>query len=533
MLVPLFFTLNILKQVIFNQWLLLDFLQVRGYAFNIILTSTITVFIFAVFARFKYGKQFLVMGYMLQSVYFIVNYTYYKSLSKYLFFGTLFSSSSEAYWLLKRMAVPYYWQQILLLIDLPLFLWLIYRNNGLHLKAWQLKYPLFVFLLLLSAATYKKRMPWQLFSRDWFGSTAVIRYYGLLPLQIMDYVANGKEKYNYKFGQIISGKQNNNHPNIVLIQVESLDAAIIGKKYDGRLITPFLTSLSRNSTYYKYCLSYHFGGNTSDAEFSTINNTQPLHNSVALKQLNNDYDNSFVKILKNGGYNTIAFHNNDSSFYNRSYAYPLMGYDDFIDYKKMGLGKDLCGTDEELFQYVGNKMKEANTPFFYHIITLSSHEPYMLVKLPKSTAFDGLKDDTLRNYYKSINYVDGQIENFFSKVNKENTYFIIVGDHTPLLSDHYKSTQSKISHDNKVFEFVPLLVISPQNKYITTTYKAASFLDIGPTILNISGLQFSYKAFGENLLKRDGLIKDIPFMELQYDRKTIYNRIDIYVKETN
>jgi phosphoglycerol transferase MdoB-like AlkP superfamily enzyme len=48
-----------------------------------------------------------------------------------------------------------------------------------------------------------------------------------------------------------------NNPDIFIVQVESLESEIINKKYEGSYIMPFMNSLTGESVYYPYMVSYH------------------------------------------------------------------------------------------------------------------------------------------------------------------------------------------------------------------------------------------------------------------------------------
>jgi hypothetical protein len=59
--------------------------------------------------------------------------------------------------------------------------------------------------------------------------------------------------------------------------------------------------------------------------------------------------------------------------------------------------------------------------------------------------------------------------------------------------------------DGNKIEFVPLLIISPDDTSILMEEKAAAFLDLGLTVLEAAGVEARIRSFGDNLLKPEEL----------------------------
>ena len=76
-----------------------------------------------------------------------------------------------------------------------------------------------------------------------------------------------------------------------------------------------------------------------------------------------------------------------------------------------------------------------------------------------------------------------------------------------------------------IFEFVPLIISTPDNKKFKETNSVASFLDISPTILSAAGIEFTVKTNGVNLLDLPDELPEIPFKEKLQDRSELYERI--------
>jgi phosphoglycerol transferase MdoB-like AlkP superfamily enzyme len=318
------------------------------------------------------------------------------------------------------------------------------------------------------------------------------------------------------------------HPDFVLIQVESMGAFIIDRKYKGAFVMPFLHELSGKCLFFPYTLSYHEGGFTTDCEFSVINSLEPLTDFAANWLKNYGYENSLLKRLVKDDYQTLVFHGNMGSFFNRKVTFKQMGYDKFYDIADMGLKEVSWGApDGDVFNFVKTQLPTQHEPFLYHVITMSSHEPFTLVNpYYRNDFFDSITDYHTKGYYISFSYVDSVVSSFVKSIRETNPNccIFIYGDHAPPtpFSFHKKAVYT---YDNRFFEFVPLFVITPDSRIHYETNCAASFLDIAPTVLSLSGIAYHLRTGGENLLKVPLADGPLPFRGGTYMRSELYARI--------
>jgi len=307
-----------------------------------------------------------------------------------------------------------------------------------------------------------------------------------------------------------------------------MDSNIIHHTYKGKYITPYLHALSKNSIYFPYVLSYHKAGGTSDCEFSVLNSIEPLDDFPSMKIAYYTYPNSVVRMLAGASYATHAFHGNTGSYFNRKQAFARMGFTEYHDMEKMGLSHEGWGApDDKVFRYAFNLIKTLPQPFFCYIITMTRHGPYTnAAGYYQNNDFDSIRDETARNFFNSMSYVDRTLEEFVSQIRShfENTYIFIWGDHTPNIENSYYN-QSSFHMDGKYFEFVPLIIITPDNAVYFENKHAASFLDFAPTILQISGIAFDFKTDGHALPDSTGEYRKIPYKGTEYDRAFLYEKI--------
>jgi phosphoglycerol transferase MdoB-like AlkP superfamily enzyme len=317
-------------------------------------------------------------------------------------------------------------------------------------------------------------------------------------------------------------------PDILIIQVESLDAYIVNYLHRKQFVTPYLSELSKKCMFFPYTLSYHAGGSTSDCEFSTLNSVEPLSNFPSIKLRNYNYANSLLTRLDRHGYSTIAFHGNRGTYFNRNFAFKKMGFQKFYDMFAMNIKEKGWGVpDDTVFAFVRSCLPSQKRPFFYHVITMSSHEPFTLIKpYFQAKRFNDIRDGAKRNYFNSMAYIDRELQRFVSSVKKTypKTVIFIYGDHTPTLPKcAYKKAVIRLNDQS--LEFVPLFIILPEKRVYHEKRYAASFLDIAPTVLAAAGIKDSIRTNGLNLLSTPLRNKEIPFRGHLYSRKFLYKKI--------
>lgn len=531
----LFFVLNAAKVAAFNFYIVAD--QNRGMLVYKLYTSFLLVLIFyPVILRIKSRIVFIVI-YFVQALYIVVNVTYYSYFHNYLNILQSVLLFKESFVTASHFAVPFFTFQLIVFLDLPFFAIIAFfykriYSAGTRLYLYRMATVLTSAIILISLEVKSHANGNSLKSmigNEFLGESRVVEKYGTVVNNLTGLFLKKNESElikSFRYGKEISGEaQAEEKPNIVILQVESMDSNIVNKKHGGRYVTPFLHSLKRESVYYPYMMSYHEGGCTSDAEFSVINSIEPLEEIPAIKLMNYTYPNSMIAVLRKNSYKALAFHGNGGEFFNRNVAFPKMGFDRFFDINAMKLQHAGWGApDHELGEFVTRHLKRVERPFISYVITMTSHGPFTNVRHCRpENPFPDVKDETARNYLHSMSYVDQSLREIVSRLKSEfaNTYIILYGDHTPgVKNDDYR--QASVLAEGKNFEFVPLYIITPDGKKFIETRKVASMLDIAPTALRISGVRYRIKSDGEDLLDFGGLSNEIPFQKGSYDRSYLY-----------
>lgn len=343
------------------------------------------------------------------------------------------------------------------------------------------------------------------------GTSYLASVYGILPLYTIEaysYFTREEEKprpelknipYYRKQTQLSDIQTLPKNTNVILIQVESLDAKIIDYRQQGKEVTPFLNDLKDQSYYFENFYAQKVNG-SFDADLSALTSLYPVNRSYVFRDIDLSAFQSLPLLLKERNYQTLAFHNNDRNFFNRAEAYPDLGFDQFYSQwtfreeiypvpEERGLGVN----DYDFFNSAAGIIKDAaerDRPFFAYLISLTSHTPFNFYPKEAGEEFARVNNNLVHNYFKSINFLDSSLENFISKLETagvmENTLLVIYSDHeSEIKTMEYESGRNFTLWRNvKIPYHIPLFIKHPQleNKYFE---REGTTTDIAPTILDL------------------------------------------------
>lgn len=334
--------------------------------------------------------------------------------------------------------------------------------------------------------------------------------------------------------------------NLVVLQVEALQAFVLGRSVGGVEITPNLNRLARRGLNFTETYHQTAMGNSADAEFLVNTGLFPAPSGVAYtRYAGNDY-NSIASALKAQGYSTIALHGDKPGFWNRARMYPSLSFDRFVSNKDfevdsvIGLGL----SDESFFRQAVPILKVQKKPFYAFLITLSSHYPFNmnLEKIP-DLPLGELAGTELGNYLRCIHYADLQIGAFIAGLRREGlldeSVLAVYGDHPGLTVADRPDLARFLGVPDlsdpvawKKAQRIPFIVRLPHERLRGRFSLATGQIDIGPTLGNLLGVDL-VTAFGQDLLNtrhgfvvfRNGSFMDdeawiLPEMDLAYDMKT-------------
>jgi lipoteichoic acid synthase len=298
---------------------------------------------------------------------------------------------------------------------------------------------------------------------------------------------------------------------LIYIQVESLETAVIGESVDGQEITPRLNALAKQGLYFDNYYTQVGPGNTADAEFVTLDSLYPLTNTVAFIDFAHNTYSALPALLAHNGYTTYALHGDVPDFWNRANIYPGLGYENQISESAFTATETGFPTldDDDFLSQAAQKMASFKQPFMATVITLSSHTPFIIPAKYQALQFS--KDPTLtqrqKEYLQSIHYTDAALGAFIDELQAEgitdHALIAIFGDHgssTDISSEIGTSTDTTLPALSN--SHVPLILLSPKlnAKANGVTATPGSHLDLYPTVADLLGIKPPQTVFGQDLL---------------------------------
>ncbi|MFD3156666.1 LTA synthase family protein [Haloimpatiens sp. FM7330] len=321
---------------------------------------------------------------------------------------------------------------------------------------------------------------------------------------IKTYLTNNTKPSGDKFKNVGKDK------NLIMIQVEALQEFVINQKIEGQEITPNLNRWLKRSLYFDNYYYQVAGGNTSDAEFMSLNSFYPATSGAAYYIYSGDEYNSLATELKDKKYDAAAFHGYKEGFWNRNVMYRKEGFDNFygensfnVD-EKIGLGI----SDESFLNQSLEKMKKMKEPYFSFLVTLTSHFPFEAVDKYGEFNVGKYEDTFIGNYLKSIHYTDKQLGMFLDKLEKkgmlDDSIVVLYGDHFAIPRNHANELYSFVGVNGDTefnwmkYQKVPLMIRFPNDENKGVNHVTAGQMDLYPTLANMFGLKNKYM-FGRDI----------------------------------
>ena len=288
--------------------------------------------------------------------------------------------------------------------------------------------------------------------------------------------------------------------NVIFVILESFLTAPIDLFVDGKEITPFLNSLKNDSSVYYNgnMVSDIAGGESGDGQFIYMNGLLPLRHKVTVGEAKKKILPSLPRVLteKLGISNTEIYVPTMPNMWQQADLNVVYGI------KKMYSLKDIIGdspsliNDKDMFEFAARKIDACNTPFFSIILSLSTHSPYDDFVGNNYLAGNTSLPVKYRNYLNTCHYTDEHLGAFVEALRQKGVYdnSLIV-----ICADHYAHT-GRMDMDGKISSHTPLFIIHGDINRETAWNGEFHQLDIYTTLLDLLGIDTSWKGLGHTIL---------------------------------
>lgn len=313
---------------------------------------------------------------------------------------------------------------------------------------------------------------------------------------ITAYISNQKPTYENEYTGMFEGY------NLIFITAESLGPYVVREDW-----TPMLYKMLNEGFVFNNYYNPTWNKSTIDGEFVNCLSQYP---SVSRWSLYDSADTYQPYALGNAmselGYTSVAYHDYNAYFYDRSKTHPNMGY----EFKAIENGLELPSQDKyfsdvEMMQ-VAYEEFSSKEPFNIYFMTYSGHLPYSYEENPISAknqaAAEALTadlpyNDTVRAYVAAQLELEYALEYLVEQLEEDgrldDTLFVISPDHFPYVmrnGDYDILAQENVIEDKfKLYHSCFGIWNSNMTEPVVTD-KICSSVDILPTVLNLMGVNY-------------------------------------------
>lgn len=284
--------------------------------------------------------------------------------------------------------------------------------------------------------------------------------------------------------------------NVLMVQVEALQSAVVGKVVSGEEVTPHLNSLIRSSIWFPDMRHQVGLGHTADAEWLTGCSLYPARSGIAFTKFASHDLTCLPEILGERGYSSAVHHANQPQFWNRQRAYPAMGYDRFFDGSTFVGERRWWGVnDRDFLTQTVDQLRTRRQPFYDVAITMTSHHPYRMDGEGPRIDAGSLESTVLGDYLDAVNYTDEAIGEMIAALKStglwENTIVVVYGDHDSNINDPdlFAELMGEPISQTEMFELrtsVPLIVHLPDGAYGGTRVdQPVGQIDVAPLLARL------------------------------------------------
>ncbi|MEZ4459262.1 MAG: sulfatase-like hydrolase/transferase [bacterium] len=295
---------------------------------------------------------------------------------------------------------------------------------------------------------------------------------------------------NFTKAQLVP--QTPNHPNIVILILESTRASGTTVYNPELKTTPFLAELAAKSVVAER--AHTMIPHTSKALVTILCGFEPYLEMPIVEATKGLPGRCLPGLLNDVGYSTVFLQSATQKFESRAQLVARMEFKDFfpleaIEDPQFGPVNYFGVEDEVLLKPMENWIakQQDGKPFMMTVLTVGPHHNYAVP--PGHELIPFAQDDEFNRYLNALHRQDNYVRETFAMFDRlgltQNTVFVVLGDHGEGFGEH-----GRFQHDNVIYEeglHVPLLIMdgrNPQPKRVTV---GVSQLDVVPTLAAMSG----------------------------------------------
>ncbi|MBF0280420.1 MAG: sulfatase-like hydrolase/transferase [SAR324 cluster bacterium] len=302
---------------------------------------------------------------------------------------------------------------------------------------------------------------------------------------------------------------------IVLVFMESFSDWVLQIEDEGfnrRVAGNFLKIREQSIYFDRY---FPTGAGTIDNIAKTVLGVEmprTFNNAISFKEAYQSNADNLPQLMKSRGYRTRFFYGGSLAWHHLSYFLKKNGFQEVYGENHIeNVPKKFFGVyDEDLFRFVHQNLKDADSPTFNFVMTLSNHPPYNVpddFQLPEDfhlpSSFSGVIED--EDYYKKrfrgFAYSDQALGKFIQEAQKEeyfeDTLFLFTADHPITRRVHWDLLQKYRTKKIPLAIYAPFL-LKKKPQMISTP---GSHLDLIPTLISLLSTEpVQISSWGKSLL---------------------------------
>lgn len=302
------------------------------------------------------------------------------------------------------------------------------------------------------------------------------------------------------------------HHNIILLQVESLNAWVLDLSLGDRKVMPNLARFRDLGASFEL-LDQTASGRSSDSDFLALCSQHPLPSAVvAVAHTENDVI-ALPGLLREHGWSTHSVSCDPPELWVTARRHSRYGIERSAFRDDLAVGKT-SDCDRIVLRRLASEVRGWSRPFFGWAVTLSMHSPHTPPQDAERIAMDHLAGSMLGDYLDTAHDTDKQLGELFDALASlgllRDTLVVIYGDHAEHTMMEPELLEAvipdRVRADSTWKSRVPLIVIGPgvETKRLST---AGGLIDVAPTVLRLLGMGIPRVMMGRSLLERpDGWV---------------------------